>query len=264
MNEELRDRAPSADDIENRFSSAVVTASRPAVLGALGVLKFVQRFNWSAHFEYKLERLQMPMVFAANHRSHCDTAAILGTLPKKMRSCTAVAAALDVFGPDTNNGIRRRVSKDLLQLVVGAGFHAFAFDRMGPPLRSVRTSVQLIRNGWNLLLYPEGTRSRDGELAPFKPGVGLLARFTERPVIPVHVEGGDVVLPYGAFLPGPGHLSVRYGSPIWYQPGDTPITFAARIEEEVRQLSFRQRDRSMAPSMADGVPIEADARKQPA
>jgi hypothetical protein len=57
---------------------------------------------------------------------------------------------------------------------------------------------------------------------------------------------------------------VRYGSPIWYQPGDTPITFAARIEEEVRQLSFRQRDRSMAPSMADGVPIAADARKQPA
>ena len=157
-----------------------------------------------------------------------------------------MAAALDVFGPDTNNGMRRRVGKDLLQFVVGAGFHAFAFDRFGPPLRSVRTSVQLIRNGWSLLLYPEGTRSKDAQIGAFKAGVGLLARFTERPVIPVCVSGGEQVLPYGKFMPRSARIQVRYGSPMYYEAKDTPITFAARVEEQVRMLEPRASETAAA------------------
>src|SRR5688500_20199375 len=160
MTDDLRDKAPSATEIEDRFSALPIVAARPILLGAVAALKTVLRFGWEARFDHELRQIDGPIVFAANHRSHVDTAAILGTLPKTLRHRTAVAAALDVFGPDSNGGIRRKVSKDLLQFMVGAGFHAFAFDRLGPPLRSVRTSVQLIRNGWNLLLYPEGTRSR--------------------------------------------------------------------------------------------------------
>ena len=258
---DIRDRAPSAEEIEARFGSMVIRGTRPIVLSALAALKFTLRFGWDAHFEYNLRRLRKPLVFAANHRSHADTAAILGALPRSLRHKTAVAAALDVFGSDSNNGIRRRISKDLLQLLVGAGFHAYAFDRFGPPLRSVRTSVQLIRNGWNLLLYPEGTRSRTGNIAPFKAGVGLLARFTERPVIPVFVDGGEDVLPYSAFLPRAGRMTVRYGAPMFYMPGDTPMTFAARLEEEVRQLGLRHAAAANLPAYGP-VPIEVS--KQPA
>lgn len=239
MSDELRDIAPSADEIERRFSSAVIVGARPVILGALGVLRVALNFGWDAHFERNPRRLRPPLIFASNHCSHADTAAILGTLPRLLKHRTAVAAALDVFGPDAYGGLRRRVSKDLLQLVVGAGFHAFAFDRLGPPLRSVRTSVQLIRNGWSLLLYPEGTRSRDGQIAAFKAGVALLARFSERPVIPVHVDGGDEILPYGGFMPRPARATVRYGSPLRYRAGDTPIEFAAKVEEQVRLLGMR-------------------------
>lgn len=256
--EELRDRAPSADEIEKRFASPIIRTARPMVLAGLGTLKLALRFGWDAHFEYNLKRLRRPLIFAANHRSHVDTAAILGTLPKHLRSKTAVAAALDVFGPDTNNGMRRRVGKDLLQFVVGAGFHAFAFDRLGPPLRSVRTSVQLIRNGWSLLLYPEGTRSRNADMAAFKPGVGLLARFSERPVIPVFVGGGEQLLPYGAFLPRSARVQVRYGSPMYYEANDTPVTFAARVEEQVRLLQLRQREAEMiGATVADAPATDA-------
>ena len=47
-------------------------------------------------------------------------------------------------------------------------------------------------------------------LAPFKTGVSVLARFTKRPVVPVHVSGGREVLPHGQFLPRPGPVRVRY------------------------------------------------------
>lgn len=246
MTDEIRDRAPSAKEIEQRFSAMPIVCARPILLGAVGLLKVTLRFEWEARFAYRLQRLQGPLVFASNHRSHCDTAAILGTLPKAYRNKTAVAAALDVFGADSNGGLRRRVAKDLLQFTVASAFHAFAFDRYGPPLRSVRTSVDLIRNGWSLLLYPEGTRSRDGLIAPFKAGVGLLARFTERPVIPVHVEGGEEVLPSGGFLPRSASVLVRYGSPLWYQPNDTPVSFTAKVEEQVRLLDALAKKKKLA------------------
>jgi len=235
-----REHAPTVEEIEHRFSSRRLKALRPAMWGCINVLKVVRGYDWHPTFDHDLERLRQPLIFAANHRSHADTAAILGTLPKAIKRRTAVAAALDVFGPDSNNGLRRKLSKDALQLLVGSAFHAFAFDRQGPPLRSVRTSVQLLRNGWNLLLYPEGTRSRNGEMSEFKAGVGLLARFTKCPVIPVHVEGGENILPYGVFMPQAGFARVRYGMPLTYGSDDTPTGFVARLEEQVRLLGQRQ------------------------
>jgi len=269
MSEESRDKAPSAEEIEGRFRSISVLAARPMIWAAIAGLKVSRRFSWRAEFDQDLTRLKGPLVLAANHRSHADTAAILGTMPQSICRRTVVAAALDVFGADSNGGLKRRVSKDCLQFLVAAGFHAFAFDRLGPPLRSVRTSVQLIRNGWSLLLYPEGTRSRTGEMARFKPGVGLLARFTERPVIPIHVDGGEDILPYGAFMPRAGFAAVRFGAPMWYDSADTPISFAARVEEQVRELGMRTAESKRAAvamtSLNGHAPHSARAaRKQPA
>lgn len=268
---EHREKAPSAEEIERRLRSWPVLTVRPMVWASIGLLSLARRFTWSAHFECDLMRFDGPLIFAANHRSHADTGAILDTMPPKVCKRTVVAAALDVFGPDTSNGLRRRLSKSALQLITAAGFHAFAFDRHGPPLRSVRTSTQLIKNGWHLLLYPEGTRSRTGELGPFKAGVSVLAKFTGRPVIPVHVDGGEKMLPYGQFLPGRAHVRVRYGEPMLFRKGDDLSEFTLRVAEEVRQLGLRQAQ-SATPSRKSGnaitiamTPASAvSARKQPA
>jgi 1-acyl-sn-glycerol-3-phosphate acyltransferase len=238
-----RDTAPSAEEIERKLRSLSVKAARPALWAGIELLKFSRGFNWQAHFEHDVATLESPVIFAANHRSHVDTAAILDTLPPAVCRRTVVAAALDVFGRDSNGGWQRRVSKDCLQFIVAAGFHAYAFDRLGPALRSVRTSVQLIRNGWNLLLFPEGTRSRNGEMASFKPGVSLLAKFTGRPVVPIHVDGGEAILPYRVFMPQQAIANVRYGEPLWYTADDTPMSFAARLESRVRELGTRQPER---------------------
>lgn len=240
MSDEVRDKAPTAEEIEARFRSPKVLALRPTLWASLYLLKLCRRFAWKGQFDEDLSGFDGPLIFASNHRSHCDTAAILDTLPSRICKRTAVAAALDVFGPDRKNGLRRRLSKDCLQLITASAFHAFAFDRQGPPLRSVRTSVQLIRGGWNLLLYPEGTRSRDENMNEFKAGVGVLAKFTGRPVIPIFVDGGETILPYGSFMPKAGFAVVRYGRPMWYQKNDNPVTFVDRLRAEVQTLGQRQ------------------------
>ncbi|MCH7892082.1 MAG: 1-acyl-sn-glycerol-3-phosphate acyltransferase [Gemmatimonadetes bacterium] len=112
-------------------------------------------------------------------------------------------------------------------------------DREGAIAALEATAEVVRRNHLSIWIWPEGTRSRTGQMAPFKAGVGLLARFTRRPVVPVYVEGGPSVLPCRAFLPRPGRMVVRYGSPLRYRPGETPGGFAARLQDAVRGLEGR-------------------------
>lgn len=247
MNENGRIIAPTAQEIQRRFKSPAVVISRPVILGAIGVLRAARRFGWNGEGLSNIKNLDGPIVFAANHQSHTDTAAILGTLPKRMRDRTAVAAALDVFGGN-GTGAPPSLKRECLQLFVAAGFHAFAFDRHRSPLRSIRTAAELIENGWNLLLYPEGTRSRTGKMAQFKAGVGVLARFTQRPVVPIHVAGGRAILPCGATIPRPGRLTVRYGKPVFFEQGESTAEFTQRIQDCVRNLSPAYKSRSLLPN----------------
>lgn len=234
MTEDRQPAPPSAAEIERLFRAPAVVLSRPVILGGLNLLKVALRFTWQAEGVEHLANLEPPIIFAANHVSHADTPAILSMLPRSIRGRTAVAAALDVFG--ATNGTRRSLRRRLLPWVVASGFHAFAFDRHGPPLRSIRTAVQLIRGGWSVLLYPEGTRSRGGAMGPFKAGVGVLARSTGRPVVPIHVSGGNGILPCGRFLPRSGRVLVRFGSPMSRTGSESTSEFATRLREQVREL----------------------------
>ncbi|MHC4992915.1 MAG: hypothetical protein ACYTGC_18230, partial [Planctomycetota bacterium] len=140
MNPDETPRSLSCSQIERRFRSFPVVVTRPLVRGGLRGLGVVRRYSWTAEGAETLRGLKGPLIFAANHLSHADTAAIMGTLPHGIRRRTAVAAALDVFGPSSKG---RTFRNECLQLIVAAGFHAFAFDRHGPPMRSIRSSVQL-------------------------------------------------------------------------------------------------------------------------
>jgi 1-acyl-sn-glycerol-3-phosphate acyltransferase len=256
-------RPPTKEDVERRLGSLRVRTLRPLLWAGIHALCVVRRFGWTAEGTEHIEDLDGPVLFAANHQSHVDTAAIIGTLPKSICKRTVVAAALDVFGhgPTTTPPSLKR---EMLQLLVAAGFHAFAFDRHGPALPSLRTSTQLVRNGWNLLLYPEGTRSRTGQISDFKAGVGILARFTNRPVVPVFTYGGREILPCGAFMPRAARAIVRYGKPIWLEKGESAEAFTDRIEQAVRALgALSPRYASAVATRSADVAIDTDALPEP-
>jgi 1-acyl-sn-glycerol-3-phosphate acyltransferase len=254
MSEVGTPRPPTVEDVERRLTSLRVRTLRPMLWAGLYALCSVRRFGWHAEGLEYLDDLDGPVLFAANHQSHADTAAIIGTLPPNICRRTVVAAALDVFGHGPA-GTPPSVKREMLQLIVAAGFHAFAFDRHGPSLPSLRTSTQLVRNGWHLLLFPEGTRSRTGEIAPFKAGVGILARFTNRPVVPIFTDGGRYILPCGAFMPRRGHAVVRYGAPVWLEKGESADSFAVRIEQAVHELG----ERSLRPVSAKAARSQTTA-----
>lgn len=165
----------------------------------------------SSSFQVKgleqLQQVQFPAMFIANHASHVDTLSVLRALPRPVRRRLCIAAAADYF-------FSKRPLAWLLQLAI----NAFAFSREGSIRGSLEHCGALADNGWSLLIYPEGTRSPDGQLLPFKPGIGYLATELGLPVLPIAVSGGHRILPKGAHWPRRSPVVVTFGSAIVVDP----------------------------------------------
>jgi 1-acyl-sn-glycerol-3-phosphate acyltransferase len=168
-----------------------------------------------------------PCILAANHCSHLDAPVILAALPARLRRRVRVAAAADYFFTSRFTG-----------LLVSTALNAFAFERKGPGCSaSLAETERLLRGGQSVLIFPEGTRSPDGHLQPFKRGVGALALAGSIPVIPILLEGTHEAWPKGAILPRRRQIIVRFGEPLCFAPRDEPLEVAAGVERAVRKLA---------------------------
>ncbi len=164
-------------------------------------------------------------LLVSNHVSHADTLALLAALPDRARERTVVGAAADYF-----------YQRPWLGRLVSLWLNTFPFARHGGAQSVLHSSSQLLKSGWNLLIYPEGTRSPDGRLQPFQPGVGHLANETRSAVVPMHVRGTHRVMPKGRryFLPAP--VEVRIGRPLRPLREEGSRAFTKRVEDAVREL----------------------------
>ncbi|MGE3273458.1 MAG: AMP-binding protein [Chloroflexota bacterium] len=173
-----------------------------------------------------LDGVRGPVLLIANHASHLDSVTVLAALSEGRRRRTAVAAAADYFFTD------RRIS-----LVASVALGAFPFHRTGPVAASLAHCGDLADAGYSLLVFPEGTRSTTGQVAPFKPGIGLLARELGLPVVPVYLDGLFRVLPKGRTVPRPGRVRVIIGEPLRVDPSLSNTETAARLEAALRALA---------------------------
>ncbi|MFQ5793177.1 MAG: lysophospholipid acyltransferase family protein [Acidobacteriota bacterium] len=104
--------------------------------------------------------------------------------------------------------------------------------------RSLRFTGELVEAGYCPLVYPEGERSRDGGLRPFKPGIGLMAVRLKVPVVPVHLEGMFQILSMHDSWPKTGAVRMRVGAPLRFE-GDRDYEEATQeVEKAVRELGL--------------------------
>jgi 1-acyl-sn-glycerol-3-phosphate acyltransferase len=178
-----------------------------------------------------LRQLDRPAILASNHVSHADTQILLYALPDGAREKTVVAAAADYW-----------YRRPWLGRAVGLWLNTFPFSRTGGAREVLHSASELLKSGWNLLYYAEGTRSADGRLGKFMPGLGHLANQTRSPVVPMHIRGSHRVMPKGRAFPLPGPVEVRIGKPLSLQPGEDSRAFTGRVEHSVRELSGRSRE----------------------
>ncbi len=175
-----------------------------------------------------------PYIFVANHTSHLDTPIVLSALPPRVRRKTVVAAAMDNFFMDA----RKAFFTTLL-------FNAIPIDRHKVNRRSSQLAIDLVEDGWHLLLYPEGGRSPDGNLQEFKGGAAYLADRAHCAVIPTYIH--DAGFLRGAkyakapkFTIAPQYrkrpVSVTFGTPLVAAEDENIRRFGIRIEEAVAEL----------------------------
>jgi 1-acyl-sn-glycerol-3-phosphate acyltransferase len=171
-----------------------------------------------------LDELEGAALITPTHASHFDFSAIrLALGPRHRRRLTAAAAA-DYFTTRRSRWF------------VAAWLGAFAFNRTGRGADSIAAAEGLLAAGWHVVLFPEGTRSTTGDINPFQPGIGLLARHTGRQVLPVRLVGTRIVLPKGGRRPRRHPVEVRIGAPIRANPGEDARAFTARLESRIRAL----------------------------
>ena len=174
----------------------------------------------------RLDALEPPVIFAANHHSHLDTGLLLSLLPERFRRKAVVAAAADYF-------FDRRAKGTLHALAFGA----VPMERTRVNRRSADMATDLLADGWSLVIFPEGGRSPDGWAQAFRGGAAYLAVRTGRPVVPVYLDGTRQVWPKGQRLPRPHKVTVTFGAPVSADPGEDARHLAARLERAVAALA---------------------------
>jgi len=216
----------TTEPVHDRFNSPYHAVTRFLAQRAL-----LKPLVWSLTRVTVLGREQLKgvkggFVVVANHSSHLDTPLIVGALPRRLARYLAAGAAADYF---FDVWWRRGLT--------ALFFNAFPVHRTRTRTRSIGAKT-LLHRGVPLLVFPEGTRSKDGQFGVFKPGAAALAISCDVPCIPLALIGVHIAHPRGTNWPKPGRLPVGvvFGVPMHATDGESAADFMARIEAEIRRL----------------------------
>ena len=149
---------------------------------------------------------QPPYVLVANHSSHLDALTLLAALPSRQAHLAYSLAAGDHF----------------FTSAPAAAFAAYAVNAL--PVwrtRTTRHELEALRerleaDGLIYILFPEGTRSRDGAMGRFRGGIGALVAGSQVPVVPCFLEGAHAAWPPHQRWPRPGRLRLSIGPPVHF------------------------------------------------
>ena len=181
-----------------------------------------------------LREVDTPLFFAANHTSYLDQPAVMFALPWWLRYRTATAAWAEFFFRNWEN-LAQRLWKRFCYEYGTFALNLFPLPHEGGILRALKFMGRLADRDVNILLFPEGERSRNGEILPFRKGLGIMVKELGLPVVPVHISGLEYVFPRGAGWPKKGRVTVAFGKPIRFTL-ETADEITSRVEKEVRRL----------------------------
>jgi long-chain acyl-CoA synthetase len=188
----------------------------------------------------QLDDLQPPVIFAANHISHLDVPTICTALPHRWHQRLAPAMMKEHFRAYFEP--RGRSFKDILAAAISyflacSLYSAYPLpQRMSGTRRALAYTGSLVSRGYCPIVFPEGVRTPDGQLHPFRPGIGMMSVRLQVPVVPIHIAGLYEIYSMHDSWPRRGPVRVCIGPPLSFDPHTSYETAARQIEEAVRKL----------------------------
>ena len=187
-----------------------------------------------------LRGLKGPVLVVSNHVTYLDIAWILPALPGRLRNRLATAMGGERLArmrrPPKSMNVFGRLLERLDYFLALALFNVFPLPQKSGFLKSFSFVGNLADRGWNILVFPEGQTTEDGEIAPFRAGIGLLAKQLNLPVVPMRLDGLFEVRQANRILAGPGKVRVTIGRPVRFSADQDTNEITRELERRVREL----------------------------
>lgn len=156
-----------------------------------------------------------PALFIANHVSYLDHHAIMSALPRSIRRNTATAAWQEFFFFDGGSFLKKIWKRFCFEYST-IFMNIFPLPKESGFRNNLIFMGKLIDRGTNILVFPEGARSPDGDMRAFMNGLGMMVKELRVPVVPIKIAGIEHVYPVGAIFPRRGKVGVTFGKPIYF------------------------------------------------
>ncbi|MGD0844450.1 MAG: AMP-binding protein [Geobacteraceae bacterium] len=231
---ENREKLTIRDHFRFWTNSAFVRGIRMVWDGIFTYPLFRLFVSLEARGSERLDALPGPIFFAANHLSYFDQPAVMFALPRQIRYQTASAAWEEFFFGNFTNILMRLWKRIAYELGTWL-LNLFPLPHAKGFSGSLRFMGRLADHGVNILIFPEGERSKDGELHRFQLGLGIMVRELGIPVMPVKISGTERVLPPGASWPKRGKVTVTFGAPLRFRY-EEPAEIVERTRRAVEEL----------------------------
>lgn len=183
-----------------------------------------------------------PFIVIANHASHLDALTLAAALPLATRVNAYPVAAGDVFFETVASSVLTAIFINALPLW-RKKVTTHALDEL---------RERLSRGHSGYILFPEGARSRDGELLPFKAGLGMLVAGTPVPVVPCYIYGAFEALPANAKIPRPRQIRICVGAPLKFEQATQDREGWMAVAEAAKKAVMALTNAGQCPSSRSG------------
>jgi len=177
-----------------------------------------------------------PLLFISNHLTMVDHALILWALPSRFQIRMSIAMDGELLRewlhPTSGISVLKRLQYRAQYLLVAFFFNIFSMPQHTGFRRSFKFAGEMMDRGYSVLVFPEGRRSPDGKLQPLRPGIGMLAKELDVPVVPVRIDGLYELAQEKRHRAPKGAVKVTIGKPVRYSR-------QAKAEEITEDLTRR-------------------------
>ena len=181
-----------------------------------------------------------PVLVICNHIGDVDPGFVLTALPGRLRHKMAIATggeALEILRTPPASRSVMRSAYDQLKWTLGVSLlNLFPLPREAGFRESFAYAGECVDRGYSVLVFPEGRHTTDGEMLPFRAGIGLLANNLQIPIVPMRIDGLFELKQAGKRFARPGQVKVKIGAAVRFEPGSAPEWIARELQNRVEQL----------------------------
>jgi len=188
----------------------------------------------------RLKNVTGPLLFTSNHVTYIDPGLLMFAMPQRHRHRLAIAMQGEMLAamqkPPKEMNVLGRALEIISYWLVTALFDVFPLPQRSGYRESFAFAGESVDRGYSVVIFPEGRRTTDGKMSPFRAGIGILAQTLRIPVVPMRIDGLFPLKQQERSFAHRGEIKIIVGSPVQFEPESGEEEIARQLEEMVKAL----------------------------